>query len=153
MRDATPQTIRLQDYTPPAFLISTVALEVDIREGQATVRATLRLARNPAHPDAAAPLVLDGRSLELGPPRQRALLAVLLLHANDVVSTDRLGDALWPTGLPKSASKAIHVYVSGLRKVFGEKRDARAPQQDLVFIPLVSPGHGLCAVVVSLLQT
>jgi aminopeptidase N len=65
MRDATPQTIRLQDYTPPAFLISTVALDVDIREGQATVRATLRLARNPAHPDATAPLVLDGRALEL----------------------------------------------------------------------------------------
>src|SRR5688572_27819160 len=65
MRDATPQTVRLQDYTPPAFLISTVGLEVDIREAQATVRATLRMARNPAHPDAAAPLVLDGRTLEL----------------------------------------------------------------------------------------
>ena len=65
MRDATPQTIRLQDYTPPAFLISTVALDVDIREAQATVRATLRLARNPAHPDASAPLLLDGHDIEL----------------------------------------------------------------------------------------
>jgi len=66
----------------------------------------------------------DGRSLELGPPRQRALLAFLLLHANEVVSTDRLGDALWPNEVPKSASKAIHVYVSGLRKAFGAERDA-----------------------------
>ena len=65
MRDAVPQTIRLADYIPPAFLVSTVALEVDIGEAAATVRATLRLARNPAHPVANAPLVLDGRHLEL----------------------------------------------------------------------------------------
>ena len=65
MRDATPQTIHLGDYTPPAFLISTVALDVDIREAQATVRATLRLARNPAHGNDAAPLVLDGHDMEL----------------------------------------------------------------------------------------
>ena len=65
MRDATPQTIRLQDYTPPAFLISTVELDVDIRDAQATVRATLKVARNPAHPQAGAPLVLDGREIEL----------------------------------------------------------------------------------------
>src|SRR6187397_1127987 len=65
MRDATPQAIRLQDYTPPAFLISTVELDVDIREAQATVRSTLRFARNPAHPQAGAPLVLDGREIEL----------------------------------------------------------------------------------------
>lgn len=66
----------------------------------------------------------DGRSLELGPPQQRALLAFLLLHANDVVSTDRLADAIWPGELPKSAAKAIHVYVSGLRSAFGAERDA-----------------------------
>ncbi len=66
----------------------------------------------------------DGRSLELGPPQQRALLSILLLHANEVVSTERLTDALWPTDPPKSASKAIHVYVSALRKAFGDERDA-----------------------------
>src|SRR5688572_32971751 len=65
MRDATPQTIRLQDYTPPAFLISTVELDVDIRDAQATVPSTLTVARNPAHPQAGAPLVLDGREIEL----------------------------------------------------------------------------------------
>ena len=66
----------------------------------------------------------DGRSIELGPPQQRALLSFLLLHANEVVSTERLTDALWPTDPPKSASKAIHVYVSALRKAFGAERDA-----------------------------
>ena len=65
MRDATPQTINLKDYLPPAFLISTVALDVDIREGQATVHAILKLSRNPARPGAAEPLVLDGKDLEL----------------------------------------------------------------------------------------
>src|SRR2546421_160236 len=64
MRDAS-QSIKLADYTPPAFLISTVDLQVDIAEGAATVRATLKLTRNPAHPKANAPLVLDGRDLEL----------------------------------------------------------------------------------------
>ncbi len=65
MRDASSQSIRLADYTPPAFLVSSVGLEVDIREAWATVHATLRLSRNPAHPQADAPLVLDGRDLEL----------------------------------------------------------------------------------------
>ena len=65
MRDASPQAIRLADYTPPAFLVSHVELEVDIREGAATVRSTLKLARNPVHPGKPGPLVLDGRHLEL----------------------------------------------------------------------------------------
>jgi aminopeptidase N len=65
MRDAAPQAIQLQDYTPPAFSISEVALDVDIREGQARVRAVLQLSRNASHPDAAAPLVLDGENLAL----------------------------------------------------------------------------------------
>jgi DNA-binding SARP family transcriptional activator len=69
--------------------------------------------------------VLDeGRPLELGAPQQRALLAFLLLHANEVVSTDRLAEALWPGGIPRTASKAIQVYVSALRKSFGGARGA-----------------------------
>jgi aminopeptidase N len=64
MRDAT-QTIYLKDYTPPPFLVSTVALDVDVREAQVTVRATLRLERNPAFRDGGAPLILDGHDLEL----------------------------------------------------------------------------------------
>ena len=65
MRDAAPQAINLKDYTPPAFLISDVALDVDIRDGQATVRATLQMSRNAAFPSKNAPLVLDGENLEL----------------------------------------------------------------------------------------
>src|SRR2546426_9182514 len=65
MRDAAPQVINLSDYTPPAFLISTVSLDVDIRQGAATVRATLKLARNAARNAPAEPLVLDGENLDL----------------------------------------------------------------------------------------
>jgi DNA-binding SARP family transcriptional activator len=69
--------------------------------------------------------VLDeGRPLELGAPRQRAVLAFLLLHANEVVSSDRLAEALWPDGIPRTAAKAIQVYVSALRKALGRRRDA-----------------------------
>src|SRR6266851_2888104 len=64
MRDAAPQIIRLNEYTPPAFQIASVALDVDIRPGQAKVRSTLRLARTAAR-DPAEPLVLDGDELEL----------------------------------------------------------------------------------------
>ena len=67
----------------------------------------------------------DGdRRLDLGAPRQRAVLAVLLLHANEIVPTDRLADELWPNELPRTAGKTIQVYVSNLRKAFGGARDA-----------------------------
>jgi DNA-binding SARP family transcriptional activator len=65
----------------------------------------------------------DGRPLDLGAPRQRALLAFLLLHANEVVSTDRLAEALWPEEIPRTAAKVIQVYVSALRKALGARRD------------------------------
>jgi len=64
MRDAPSQVIRLNEYRPPAFRIASVALEVDIRPGQATVHGTLRLRRDPAR-DRAEPLVLEGDELEL----------------------------------------------------------------------------------------
>ncbi len=64
MRDAPSQVIRLNEYRSPAFRIASVALDVDIRPGQATVHGTLRLTRDPAR-DKAEPLVLDGDELEL----------------------------------------------------------------------------------------
>jgi len=61
MRDAAPQVTHLKDYTPPAFRISSVALEVDVEPGEVRVHATLSLTRNTP----GAPLVLDGGDLEL----------------------------------------------------------------------------------------
>jgi aminopeptidase N len=65
MRDPTPVTIHLEDYTPPAFLIATVDLDVDLREDFARVRARLAVERNPAARDRRAPLVLDGDEVQL----------------------------------------------------------------------------------------
>ena len=69
-------------------------------------------------------VVEHGRVLELGGARQRALLAVLLLHANEVVSVDRLIDELWGRTPPATAAKSLQVYVSRLRKELG-RRPAR----------------------------
>jgi len=67
--------------------------------------------------------VVEGdRVLPLGGPRQRALLAILLLRVNEVVSSDRLADQLWGETPPPTAAKAIQVYVSKLRKQLGENR-------------------------------
>jgi class 3 adenylate cyclase/DNA-binding SARP family transcriptional activator len=57
----------------------------------------------------------DGVALALGGTKQRALLAVLLLCANEVVPTDELTNALWEKP-PGNATKAVQVYVSRLRK-------------------------------------
>ncbi len=64
MLEPTPNTIYLKDYTPPAFLISSVDLDVDLREDHALVKATLAVKRNPAA-DRGAPLELDGDEIEL----------------------------------------------------------------------------------------
>ena len=64
--------------------------------------------------------VADGdRLLPLSAAGLRALLAMLLLHANEVVSADRLLDALWPDGPPPSGAAALQVRVSQLRKALG----------------------------------
>jgi DNA-binding SARP family transcriptional activator len=57
------------------------------------------------------------KSLPLGSAKQRALLALLLLNANRVVSRDRLIDALWDEDPPEHVVTALQVYVSRLRKL------------------------------------
>jgi DNA-binding SARP family transcriptional activator/ABC-type transport system substrate-binding protein/streptogramin lyase len=62
--------------------------------------------------------VRDGRSLPLGGAKPRALMALLLLHANEVVSRDRLIEGLWPDRAPGTARHSLDVQVSRLRKAF-----------------------------------
>src|SRR5476649_2569817 len=64
MRDAVPQVTQLKDYTPPAFRISRIALDVNVEPGEVTIRSTLQITRN-ADAGARGPLVLDGESLDL----------------------------------------------------------------------------------------
>ena len=57
-----------------------------------------------------------GREVELGGRQQRIVLATLLLHRNEVVSVDRLIDAVWDEQAPANAVKNVQIYVSRLRK-------------------------------------
>jgi len=59
----------------------------------------------------------DGAPVDLGRPKQRALLAMLLVNANRVVPTDRLVEDLWPGDLPADPAAALQVQVSRLRQV------------------------------------
>ncbi len=61
-----------------------------------------------------------GIRLDLGPRKQRAVLALLLLEANRVVPSERLIDELWGDTPPETARSALQVYVSRLRKALGE---------------------------------
>ena len=57
--------------------------------------------------------VLDGQCpVELGRPKQRAVLAVLLVHANQVVTLDRLIEELWGEQPPAQATASLQAYIS-----------------------------------------
>src|SRR5919199_1613229 len=62
----------------------------------------------------------DGHTPALGGPKPRAVLAVLLLHANQPVSAQRLAIALWGEDAPAGAVKTVQVHVSRLRRALRE---------------------------------
>jgi DNA-binding SARP family transcriptional activator len=73
-------------------------------------------------------VLIDGRELELRRPKQRSLLALLLLRTGEVVSTDRLVEELWSGRPPKAALGSLQNLVSELRKSLGpETLKTRAP--------------------------
>jgi YVTN family beta-propeller protein len=87
------------------------------------------------------------RPLALGGEKQRALLALLLLHAGEVVSADRLIDDLWGERSPAGALKALQVHVSRLRKALdadgGVLPDADGDSSTTASGPVVvTRGHG-----------
>jgi DNA-binding SARP family transcriptional activator len=71
--------------------------------------------------------VVDGKPVQLAAAKPRALLALLLLDRNRVVSTERLIDELWREEPPAQATKALQVYVSQLRKAVGSERLVTRP--------------------------
>jgi len=66
--------------------------------------------------------VVDGAAVVLGAPKQRALLAELLLHRAEVVGRSHLVDSLWGERAPDSALSSLQVYVHGLRRALGAER-------------------------------
>jgi WD40 repeat protein/DNA-binding SARP family transcriptional activator/energy-coupling factor transporter ATP-binding protein EcfA2 len=64
----------------------------------------------------------QGESLQLGGPKQRTVLAHLLLRANNLVTVERLIDALWGEEPPASARNTLQTYIKHLRKLVGSER-------------------------------
>src|ERR1700683_4370559 len=60
--------------------------------------------------------------LSLGGRQQRTVLAILLLHANEVVPRDRLFEAVWPDGFPPSVAESLDAYAYRVRKLLGHDR-------------------------------
>jgi YVTN family beta-propeller protein len=83
-------------------------------------------------------VTVDGRALVLGGPKQRALLAMLLLDANRPVSRDRLIEGLWGARPPPTAQRSLDTYISRLRALLGADRIIkRAPG----YLARVEPGE------------
>jgi DNA-binding SARP family transcriptional activator len=84
-------------------------------------------------------VVENGRSVGLGGAKQRALLAILAIHANEVVPAERLIEQLWPGDAPESAVNTLQGYVSRLRKVL-DPDGSNGAQPTIVFR---APGYVL----------
>jgi DNA-binding SARP family transcriptional activator/streptogramin lyase len=70
-------------------------------------------------------VLVDGRSLPLAGAQQRALLALLLLHANEPISNDLLVEELWGEDPPRTAPASLRVAVAKLRALLGEEHRDR----------------------------
>ncbi|WP_130011311.1 BTAD domain-containing putative transcriptional regulator [Serinicoccus sediminis] len=83
---------------------------------------------------------LDGEPVDLGGPRQRAVLGMLVAAGRRRVSTDRFLEELWSGEPPPSATGALQAYVSRLRSALEPDRERRRPASVLVSSP---PGYAL----------
>jgi DNA-binding SARP family transcriptional activator/ABC-type transport system substrate-binding protein len=81
---------------------------------------------------------VDDQPLPLGGPKQRAVLAMLLLHAGQPVSRDRLIEGLWGESPPRSAAHTLDDYLSRLRRALGADRIERHPAG---YVIRVEPGE------------
>lgn len=124
---------RLQAVNPTAHLI--MLAPASGRSNDPSLEqliATIARAPHPAPPHTPARLrfrilgplevLADDQPLPLQRGRQRALLGLLVLHANTTVSTDRLLDALWGDAPPATALTALHGHISRLRRLLGRQR-------------------------------
>jgi len=62
--------------------------------------------------------------VDLGSPKQRAVLAVLLLHPNEIVPSDRIIDLVWGEYPPRTAEHSVQIYISNLRKLLSDGAQA-----------------------------
>jgi DNA-binding SARP family transcriptional activator/Tfp pilus assembly protein PilF len=74
----------------------------------------------------------DDQELSVGQPRQQAVLGILAMRANRVISRGELVDAVWGQDPPASAEGGIYTYVAGLRRIIEPNRSPRGPGRVLV---------------------
>jgi DNA-binding SARP family transcriptional activator/tetratricopeptide (TPR) repeat protein len=65
-------------------------------------------------------VVADGNSIDLGPPKQRILLAATAVDAGRPVPVDALIDRIWNAGPPAEARKVLHTYVARVRRILAQ---------------------------------
>jgi DNA-binding SARP family transcriptional activator len=63
-------------------------------------------------------VISNGASLELGPRKQRPLLAILLLNVNQIASID----LIWGGRAPRSAARSLQIFVSEVRRTLSTFR-------------------------------
>jgi DNA-binding SARP family transcriptional activator len=80
-----------------------------------------------------------GLAVSVGAGRQRALLALLILRANELVASDRLVEELWGESPPPTAHRMLHNQVSALRRALGP--DGRLETQGSAYRLNVRPGE------------
>ncbi|MET0493500.1 MAG: BTAD domain-containing putative transcriptional regulator [Actinoplanes sp.] len=80
--------------------------------------------------------------VDLGPAKQRAVLAVLLLHAGQPVPTHQIVDAVWGEGPPENGANVVQKYVAGLRRTLEPERSPRTPGE---LLALTNGGYVLRA--------
>src|ERR1700751_2220313 len=66
--------------------------------------------------------LIEGEQAALGAPKQRGLLALLLVNRRRVLTAEQLIDGLWGEDPPASALQSLQVYVHGLRRALGAER-------------------------------
>jgi DNA-binding SARP family transcriptional activator/tetratricopeptide (TPR) repeat protein len=74
----------------------------------------------------------DDQELSVGQPRQQAVLGILAMRANRVISRGELVDAVWGQDPPASAEGGVYTYVAGLRRIIEPNRSPRGPGRVLV---------------------
>ena len=80
--------------------------------------------------------------MPLGGSRPKALLAALLLHRNEPVTTEQLIEMLWPDGRPEQPAKTIHVHVSRLRRALAEPSEpSQLETHTGAYVLRVGPGE------------
>jgi DNA-binding SARP family transcriptional activator len=62
----------------------------------------------------------NGRPVALGGPKPKAVVAMLLLHANDPVGAERLACGIWGDDVAPAAIRTLQAYIARLRKALGE---------------------------------